>query len=223
MKYPGLQNQPHLDESPGVVADRIRRFLRAQFGQPSGVWGHLAGRIMARTPSNLERIRWTLALLDPRPADRILEIGFGPGIAIERLSKVVPDGLIVGIDHSEVMVRQASRRNAVAIGEGRVALQLGSATMLPTFDEPFDRIFTINSIHFWPRPVECLKTLHSMLKPGGLIAVTIQPRSRTATDETTKVIGDEIAADLAQAGFSRCRVELRKMAPVAVACALGVK
>ena len=34
--------------------------------------------------------------------------------------------------------------------------------------------------------------LRGMLEPGGLIAVTIQPRSRNATDETTNLIGEEL-------------------------------
>ena len=166
MSYPGLQGQPDHGATPGRLARTVRRFLRAQFGQPEGVWGRVAGRIMVRTPSNLERIQWTLALLDVKPSDRILEIGFGPGIAIELPSKLVPNGLIAGIDHSEVMVRQASTRNAAAIREGARCC-IGSATILPRFDEPFDTIFTINSIHFWTEPVECLRSCAACSSPVG--------------------------------------------------------
>ena len=178
MSYPGLQGQPDHGATPGRLVRTVRRFLRAQFGRPEGVWGSVAGRIMARTPSNNERIQWTLELLDIKPSDRILEIGFGPGVAIALASKLAPNGFVAGVDHSEVMVRQASKRNAQALREGRARLLLGSATTLPRFDAPFDKIFTINSIHFWSKPVDCLRQLRGMLKPGGLIAVTVQPRSR---------------------------------------------
>jgi trans-aconitate methyltransferase len=94
---------------------------------------------------------------------------------------------------------------------------------LPKFNEPFDKIFTINSIHFWREPVDCLKELRKLLRPGGLIAVTLQPRSRSATDETTKEVGKEIAMNLEHAGFSQVRLEIRQTKPVSVACALGVK
>ena len=40
----------------------------------------------------------------------------------------------------------------------------------------FDKIFSVNSMMFWPEPVETLKALRRMLKPGGLIAMTVQPR-----------------------------------------------
>jgi SAM-dependent methyltransferase len=223
LEYAGLRSQPDEGAGRGRVLQAVKRFLRAQFGRPSGVWGEIVGRIMARTPSNLDRIRWTLSLLDVKPTDRVLEIGFGPGIAIDLLSRDLAGGLVVGIDHSEVMVRQASRRNAAAIRDGRVVLKVGSASNPPAVAEPFDTIFTINSIHFWTDPVQCLAALRASLKPGGLIAVTIQPRSRNATDRTTQTVGEEIVGNLRRAGFSDCRLEIRQAKPVAVACALGVK
>jgi SAM-dependent methyltransferase len=223
LTYPGLRSQPDSDERRGILAGRLKRFLRAQFGRPAGLWGYLVGRIMVRTPSNMERIRWTLSLMNVRSRDRVLEIGFGPGMAIEILSQIVREGSIVGLDHSDVMVRQAGRRNAHAIRAGRIELRHGSVSDLPAFGQPFDKIFTINSIHFWLDPVECLKSLRMALKPGGLIAVTIQPRSRAATDATAKVIGEEVVANLTRAGFNQCRLEIRDTKPVATACAIGVR
>lgn len=67
---------------------------------------------MATRPSNLERNMRTLALVDIQPDDRVLEIGFGPGIAIERAAELARRGKVIGVDHSELMLRQASRRNA---------------------------------------------------------------------------------------------------------------
>jgi SAM-dependent methyltransferase len=223
MRYPGLQNQPDPDKNRGRVFQYIRRFLRSQFGRPTGFWGHLAGKIMAYTPSNKDRIHWTVSLLDIGPGDRLLEIGFGPGYAIDLVSKIASEGFVAGVDHSEVMLRHAGKRNARAIRDGKVVLQLGSPSALPKFNEPFDKIFTINSIHFWNDPVDCLKELRKLLKPGGLIAVTIQPRSRSATDATTKEVGNEIALNLERAGFSDVRLDIRQTKPVPIACAIGIK
>ena len=221
LSYPGLQGQPDNGATPGRLVTAVRRFLRAQFGRPTGAWGSLAGRVMARTPSNNERIRWTLELLDIEPSDRILEVGFGPGVAIALASQLAPNGVVTGVDHSEVMVRQAAKRNALALREGRVRLLLGSPATLPRFDAPFDKIFTINSIHFWQRPVHCLQQLRSALRAGGLIAVTVQPRSRGATHETTSVVGQDLVGHLTDAGFTKCRLEVRRAKPVSVACAVG--
>lgn len=220
-KYPGLSHQPDTGQPAGTLVRFLKTFLRAQFGQPSGVWGEVAGRIMARTRSNVERIRWTLSLIDLRADDRVLEVGFGPGVSIEVASRMASRGLVAGIDHSEVMLRQAARRNAVAIRKGRVDLRLASAAEVPAFEQPFDKIFSINSIHFWDNPVGSLQQLRRLLKPSGVLAVTVQPRSRSATDDTTRAIGLELIEHLERAGFSQCKLEILHMKPVSVACALG--
>ncbi len=219
--YPGLQTQPTHNSTRNPLFNAARRILRAQFGCPKGLWGSLVGKVMALRPSNNARIRWTISLLDVTPQDRILEIGMGPGIAISLLSEIATEGFIAGIDHSEVMVRQATKRNINAINAGRVTLQMGSASDLPQFATPFDKVFTINSIHFWADPIDCLRSVRSLLKPGGLMAITIQPRSRGATDLTTRLIGEELVTDLTRAGFSHGRLEIKKALPVAVACAMG--
>jgi hypothetical protein len=102
-------------------------------------------------------------------------------------------------------------------------LRLGSVANLPQFNAAFDKIFTINSMHFWHEPVDCLKALRQLLRPGGLIAVTIQPRSRSATDATTKAIGAEVVMHLQHAGFAQCTLKIRQTKPVSVACAIGIK
>jgi trans-aconitate methyltransferase len=215
LKYPGLQNQPDDGENASSLRRHLKHFLRTQFGRPTGFWGYMAGKIMAWTPSNQDRIRWTLSLLEVKPNDRLLEIGFGPGFAVELASKIASKGFVAGVDHSNIMLGQASRRNAAAIRNGNVELRLGS--------EPFDKIYTINSIHFWPDPLGCLVRLRELLKPGGCIAITIQPRSRMSSDETTERIGKEIAEKLEHVGFSSVQCEIKKMKPVAVACVRGVK
>jgi SAM-dependent methyltransferase len=222
-KYPGLQYQPDPVADRGHVFQTIRRFLRAQFGRPTGFWGNIAGTIMAGRRSNNERIQWTLSLLDIKPHDRVLEIGFGPGIAIEQISKFTKAKFIAGVDHSEVMVRQTTKRNAAAIRDGKVAVHLGSASNLPQFGHQFDKIFTINSIHFWTDPVDCLKELRKLLKPGGTIAITLQPRSQGATDATAKMIGKDIVTKLECAGFSQCTLEIKKIAPISAVCVRSTK
>lgn len=221
--YPGLTTQPDAGARQWAIRRAVQRFMRSQFGRPTGLWGRLAGRMMARTRSNHERAQWTISLLGIKPGDRILEIGFGPGIAIELASRLAVDGRVVGLDHSEVMIRQAARRNADAVRDRQVELHLGSVAELPPFEEPFDKVFTINSIHFWEDPLQRLKDLRRVLKPGGMIAVTLQPRSRGATAATTALIGDELAAKLRSAGFTQVTVDIKQTRPLPVACVRGVK
>jgi SAM-dependent methyltransferase len=102
-----------------VIAAIVR-----QFGHPQGAGGRVAGWVLAHRPSNRQRNSWAVSLLDVQPTDRILEIGFGPGLAIAELSRRIGDsGHVYGVDHSDVMLQTATRRNASAIAAGRVTLR----------------------------------------------------------------------------------------------------
>jgi SAM-dependent methyltransferase len=160
-------------------------------------------------------------MLDVQRDDRVLEIGFGPGLAIRELGRLASEGYVCGIDHSGLMLRRAKRLNAEGLRRGVVDLRLGSAEDLPLFDEPFDKILAVNSTMFWREPVARLAELRRLLRPGGMIAVAHQPRGPGATDETSAAKGRETAAALDRAGFSSVRLESLRLRP-AVVCALGV-
>ena len=204
------------------LKQKTMQALVKQFHRPHGVGGRAAGWVMAHRGSNRKRNVWAVGLLDVQPDDRVLEIGFGPGIAISELARRATRGLVVGVDHSKVMVRQASRRNAAAVRDGRVDLRLGNAEHLPAFDTPFDKILAVNSLMFWDDPVARLKELRGLLGPGGRIAIVYQPRGPHASDETAARTGGEIAGHFTTAGLTDVRVETLALEPTAVVCVLGV-
>ena len=55
-------------------------FIKSQFGHPSGLLGRLVGAIMAY--ENRERNNWAVRLLNIQSRDYVLEVGFGPGLAL---------------------------------------------------------------------------------------------------------------------------------------------
>lgn len=171
--------------------------------------------------SNRERNERTLALLEIQPEDHVLEIGFGPGLAIEKAAQLASQGKVLGIDHSKLMLRQASRRNYEAIGQGRVDLRLGSAEDLPTLGYLFDKVFAVNVFMFWKDPVTVLRSIRGVMKPGGTVALTLQPRNRGATNSDASKAGEGMANALQDASFVSVQVEFFEMAPVNVACVLG--
>ena len=204
------------------LKQKTMRAMVAQFHRPHGLGGRAAGWVMAHRGSNRKRNVWAAGLLDVQPDDRVLEIGFGPGIAIEAMARRATHGVVVGVDHSEVMVRQATRRNRAAVRAGRVDLRLGNAEELPTFDAPFDKILAVNSLMFWDDPVARLKELRELLRPGGRVAIAYQPRGPQATDETAARAGRENAEHFATAGFTDVHVETLPLKPTNVVCVLGV-
>jgi ubiquinone/menaquinone biosynthesis C-methylase UbiE len=175
---------------------------------------------MAKRSSNRRRNAWVVSLLGVARTDRVLEIGFGPGVAIRASAACASDGLVCGVDHSEVMLDQARRRNARAIRAGRVDLRLATAERLPTFDVQFDKVLAVNSMGFWDDPVACLRSMSALLRPGGRIAIASQPRCPGATTKTTTEAGEDIAMRLVEAGFSDIQVETLPLKPPVV-CVLA--
>lgn len=190
---------------------------RSPFALPKGLLGRLAGWIMART--NMPNNEWAIAVLDVRPDDHVLEIGFGPGTAIQRLAGRAR--FVAGVDPSEVMVRQATARNRRAIEEGRVELRQGSVSALPYESGRFDKVLSVNSIMAWPDPARDLGEVYRVLKPGGRVAITVQPRW-VRTEPAVMQIGDELRALLSQAGFVDVVVQLKRLKPPSVT-AVGTK
>ena len=193
--------------------------IRSQFRQPRGFAGWLVGWEMVLRSSNRQRNVWAVGLLGVEPTDHVLEIGFGPGIAIRALSRRATHGLVCGVDHSAVMVRQATRRNAAAVRAGRVDLRLASVE-LPTFAEPFDKVLAVNTMGMWREPDAGLQALHRLMRPGGRIAIVSQPRCPGATAETTVAAGRECAARLTAAGFTSIRSDTLALKPPVI-CVLG--
>jgi ubiquinone/menaquinone biosynthesis C-methylase UbiE len=152
-----------------------RRMLLRAFGRPQGVLGRLGGIIMART--NRDCAAWVIGLLDIKPSDAVLEIGFGPGAGIALLVDTTAVQHIAGVDPSREMIRQATARNAAAIARGRVELRSGTADALPLADAAFDKAFAINSMQVWPDAMAGLKEMRRVVKSGGRIALGFTPHS----------------------------------------------
>ncbi|EGK10277.1 MAG: class I SAM-dependent methyltransferase [Firmicutes bacterium] len=193
----------------------IKNFAK-QFQHPVGFWGHVAGNIMALGTG--PRNTWTLSFLDIQEDDRVLEIGYGPGIGIHQCSQMIQQGKVTGIDHSNTMYKQAMRRNRKAIREGKVELQISAIEDLPISDEPFDKIYAVNSVMFWSDQQATFRKLYSLLKPGGTIATTYQPLYKGATKEDAVNYAEKLSTILQQAGFTEVSTELKEFKPVAAVC-----
>jgi ubiquinone/menaquinone biosynthesis C-methylase UbiE len=176
---------------------------------------------MRMRASNRVRNRRTVELLDVKPQDRVLEVGFGPGLAVAHVAELATAGKVVGIDHSELMLREATRRNEKAIRAGRVELLLGAADALPRFEQRFDKVLAVNVYMFWNDPVSILAGLREVMNPDGVIAITLQPRHPGATAADTEAAAERISTSLRAAGFGDVRTEILDVTPVVAACVLG--
>ena len=174
----------------------VRGVLIRTFGRPKGVLGRLGGIIMART--NQECAAWVIGLLEIQRNDKVLEVGFGPGVGIRLLAGLASAGYVAGVDASGEMVQQATARNANVIQSGRVDLRHGSVESLPFENNTFDKALAINSMQMWPDAVGGLQEMRRVMRSGGRVALGFTPYSGQPDSGLTET--------LTAAGFTQARV-----------------
>ena len=143
--------------------------IQRQFRLPQGSLGRIVGWVMAGENRRMNQM--AIDWLDVGPGEDVLEIGFGPGHALELLVERTAARAIAGIDLSSVMVDQAVARNRQAIDAGRVSLALGSVDALPFADGQFSRVLAVSNFHIWPSRAAGLREVHRVLRPGGRLVL----------------------------------------------------
>jgi ubiquinone/menaquinone biosynthesis C-methylase UbiE len=199
----------------------LRKVIVEQFGNPHGFLGRIAGWIMANRRSNRERNLWTVDLLSIQPGDRIVEIGCGPGVALEACLAKVREGKVIGLDHSQTMLDQAQSRNAKAIREGRLGLRLGTLADLAATIGSFDKAYSVNVVQFFPDRTAVFHQIYSLLKPKGVSATTYMPRSKNPSRTDALNMAAEVKQHMEVAGFANIRVEELPLDPVPAVCVIG--
>jgi ubiquinone/menaquinone biosynthesis C-methylase UbiE len=177
--------------------------LARQFGHPTGTVGWLVGHAMALEHRALHRA--VVDRLDLKPDDAALEIGFGPGTALRLAASRA--AFVAGVEVSEVMRRQAERRNRAAIRSGRIELRMASATALPFPDSRFTVVFEVNSLHHWGDPERGLGEARRVLRDGGRILLALRdsgPGNLDGEIERVKTL-------ITRAGFSAVAVERHRI------------
>ncbi|HZZ34762.1 MAG TPA: class I SAM-dependent methyltransferase [Caulobacteraceae bacterium] len=151
-----------------------RSVLIARQGRrPSGLLGHIVGRIMAHETHAANLV--ALERLDLQPDDRLVEVGFGHGRTLAAAAERITAGRLAGVDLSEVMLQIARRRNAGLLRAGRMELALGPSERLPFEAESFNKALAVHTIYFWPRPERDLAELHRVMRPGGRLVLGFRP------------------------------------------------
>ena len=164
-------------------------------------------------PKASERLSRAVELLDPRPTDRLLELGCGHGVAMSLVCERLDAGRIVGIDRSATMTTTAAKRNATWIEAGVAAVRTASLHNADLDDERFDKVF---GVHFPPLlrgdPSRELAVVRRCLAPGGDLHVVFQPFAPDQVEPTT----ERVSATLADHGFGVEAVRRADAAPAPV-------
>lgn len=111
-------------------------------------------------------LRRLIASLRLRPGMRVLDAGCGTGEALNwLLEEVTPDGEVIGIDLSAPHV--AAARSRVC---GHIKVFQGNLLNAPLAPGSFDLIWCVNTLHHLHDPGLGVRSLATLLRPGGRIA-----------------------------------------------------
>ncbi len=105
--------------------------------------------------------------------DAVLDIATGPGEpALTVAALVGPEGRVVGIDPVPEMVA-AARRASDRLGLRNAQFEVAFADQLPFPDGSFDAVISRFGVMFFPSPVDAVREVLRVLKPGGKLALAV--------------------------------------------------
>jgi ubiquinone/menaquinone biosynthesis C-methylase UbiE len=183
----------------------LAKYMAQQFSHPSGALGRwILGPLWNRRNRALNET--ALYQLKLQPADRVLEVGFGGGYLLGRMSTIVTSGFIGGVDISAVLVERGQRHYRALIQAGKMDLKTGTADRLPYPEAHFTQAVSVNSIFYWPAAPAVIAELARVLKADGRLVLCFTDRESLrqkdfARHGLTLYNADEVQPLLEAAGF----------------------
>jgi len=122
-----------------------------------------------------ERLRAIVDELDIQPADRVLEIGCGHGVAATFVCERLDDGHLTAIDRSAKMIEAAAKRNAAYVEAGKAEFLVAKLEELELGDRRFDKVFAVRVGLFHREPERAHGFVEPWLAPGGKVFTFFDP------------------------------------------------
>jgi ubiquinone/menaquinone biosynthesis C-methylase UbiE len=179
-------------------------WIARQSRRPSGWIGEVVARVMSVETRAVNA--FALSRLPVEAGDAVLEVGCGHGRTLAQLADRVRDGLVAGVDPSDVMVRLATRRLRSAIERGRASVHTAEAQRMPFEDDCFDAVLAVHVLYFWSRPDAELCEIRRVLRTDGVLVLGFRPdgpATRASVPESIYHLRtvDEAEKLLVEAGF----------------------
>ena len=138
---------------------------------------------------------------------RVLEVGCGTGATLRALaSRRDFSGKAVGVDQSPHFVAAAQKFAGEENLVGRVEFRVGDAHRLDFPDASFDVVFAHTLISHVTDPVEVLREMVRIVRPGGTIAVFDGDYASMTYASPDHELGQRMDAALVTASFNNPRI-----------------
>jgi ubiquinone/menaquinone biosynthesis C-methylase UbiE len=116
-----------------------------------------------------ERLRAVVDRLHIQPADRVLEIGCGHGVAATLVCERLEGGHLTAVDRSPKMIEAERRRNADHVEAGKAEFLVANLEDMDLGDRRFDKIFAARVGLFHREPERVRALVERWLAPGGAV------------------------------------------------------
>ena len=126
--------------------------IENQLSCPSGEKGVEMGEMMNET--NIEMTRSSIRFLDIKDQHTILELGHGNCGHLDNILSCAEGIRYSGLEISETMQREAKEKNKYLLTNEHIEFRLYKGQQMPFPDHSFDRVMTVNTVYFWPKPAE---------------------------------------------------------------------
>ncbi len=138
-------------------------------------WDGWRGRVMATVMAqgNADMESAAVELVDPKPDANIVMIGCGPGVGVVAGARRAPNGMVIGIDPSPVMVERTRTRCRRERVEQVTKVERAAAESLPVPDDSQDAVVSVNNIQLWNDRAVGLDECVRVLAPGGVVVVLL--------------------------------------------------
>jgi arsenite methyltransferase len=194
------------------VSHMAPRFVAVQLSRPTGFAGRLIAWLMNWTNAAINV--FAVKQLELKPADRVLEIGFGGGVTLPSLLRGA--SFVGGVDRSPDVVKRAKQKFPEDVRAGRADFRVGTAEALPFEAGSFEKACTVNTVYFWTSLRAGFAEIHRVLSPGGRVVVGFLPKENMdrmdlPTDVFKTRSPDDVIAALVETGFFDVRCERPKL------------
>jgi ubiquinone/menaquinone biosynthesis C-methylase UbiE len=139
-----------------------------------------------------------------KPGEMVLETACGSGLVTFRIASAVgPDGEVIATDLSDKMV-EITQKGAAAQNLKNVTVFRMDAEKLAMDDRRFDGALCALGLMYVPDPLEALKEMHRVLKPGGKTALAIWgERKNCGFADIFPVVEKRVASDVCPMFFQQ--------------------
>lgn len=143
--------------------------LRREFNQ----WAE-QGRGEEMEQHHISITEQTLALMELKPGQRVLDLGCGAGWASRLMARMVSGGerpgQVIGLDVADEMVRRA-RANCKNCDNAMFVV--GSAQQIPWEENFFEKILSVESFYYYADQERALAELFRVMAPRGELYILI--------------------------------------------------